>query len=356
MLQLDNITYAMAKGQTPTLEAVSFQLQPGQIGCLLGPSGCGKTTLLRLIAGFINPSQGQISLASTSLAHCENGQLIQHTPSEKRGIGMLFQEFALFPHLNVHDNIAFGLTQLKRTDRAQRVKRYLQLTQLEQFAQRKPFELSGGQQQRVALARALAPHPKLLLMDEPFSSLDTDLRRQLSNDVFDILKQEGISALLVTHDQQEAMQMADMLGVMRQGRLHQWAPSYEVYHEPVDRFVANFVGHGQFILGTALDQRRFQTQLGVLACTCHCNWPQNAPVDILIRPDDLTLATPGKPALITKKNFQGAYSYYWLRLSDGTALEALFPSHHNFAVGEWIQLGIDAQHLVIFPHSHQPFS
>ena len=353
MLHLDQVSLALAKGQQPILEHIDFMLEEGQIGCLLGPSGCGKTTMLRLIAGFIAPSLGSISLNQAILSKVDDGKLLKHIPSEKRGIGMLFQDFALFPHLSVYDNITFGLNHLSKHDRRERVERYLELTRLTEFQDRKPRALSGGQQQRVALARALAPHPKLLLMDEPFSNLDTDLRRQLSNEVHDILKQEGMSALLVTHDQQEAMQMADVIGVMNQGCIHQWASAYEVYHEPVNRFVANFVGHGHFVVGTANNSSHFETQLGLLECQCNCNWQENTLVDILIRPDDLVIAEVGTPAMVTKKYFQGAYTHYWLRLSDGTQLEALFSSHHDFELGEWMQLGIDAKHLVIFPHSEK---
>lgn len=353
MLELENVSLQFAKGQPAVLEHLNFTLETSQLGCLLGPSGCGKTTLLRLIAGFLNPSVGKVTLNGQVLANSQNARLQTCIPTEKRGIGMLFQDFALFPHLSVYDNIAFGLQHLKSSVREQRVQRYLELTQLDAFADRKPRELSGGQQQRVALARALAPHPKLLLMDEPFSSLDTDLRRQLSHEVHDILKREEMSVLLVTHDQQEAMQMADIIGVMNYGRIHQWAAAYEVYHEPVNRFVANFIGHGHYLLGRANAQGHFETQLGQLECQCHCNWPENSAVDILIRPDDLTITENGTLAMVTKKYFQGAHIHYWLCLNDGTTLEALFPSHYDFALGQWIELGVDAKHLVIFPHQAQ---
>ncbi|HBF06826.1 MAG: iron ABC transporter ATP-binding protein [Gammaproteobacteria bacterium] len=352
MLQINGVSLALGQPEVQILKDINFTLQPGQIGCLLGPSGCGKTTTLRLLAGFVTPSEGTVRLDDKTLVESSKGKTSQFIPSENRGIGMLFQDFALFPHLSVYDNIAFGLRHLSGNERKERVNRYLALTRLEAFQDRKPRELSGGQQQRVALARALAPHPKLLLMDEPFSSLDTDLRRQLSQEVYDILKQENMSALLVTHDQQEAMQMADVIGVMNNGRIHQWAPSYEVYHEPVNRFVANFIGHGHFVLGTANTKSNFETQFGQLECQCNCTWEENDKVDILIRPDDLMVAEEGKgtPAMVTKKSFQGAHSHYWLRLSDGTCLEAFFPSHQDFNVGDWIHLDVDAQHLVIFPH------
>lgn len=350
MLEVAGVSLQLPSGDSPVLQQVDFTLEAGQIGCLLGPSGCGKTTMLRMIAGFLTPSCGSLRLQHKAIADVQDGKLKSFVPPEKRGIGMLFQDFALFPHLSVYDNIAFGLQKLNAKTTKERVEKYLALTRLDAFANRKPRELSGGQQQRVALARALAPHPQLLLMDEPFSSLDTDLRRQLSNDVHEILKQEKISALLVTHDQQEAMQMADVIGVMNEGRIQQWGPAYEVYHEPVNRFVANFIGHGHFVLGTANSKSHFETQLGLLECQCDCNWTENARVDILIRPDDLTLEETGTPAMIIKKYFQGSHTHYWLGLNDGTQLEALLPSHHDFELGEWIHLGVDAQHLVIFPH------
>jgi len=329
---------------------LNLKLNPGEIGCLLGPSGCGKTTTLRLIAGFVKPSQGSIYLNHNLVSKAQGNKLTRFVASELRELGMLFQDFALFPHLSVYDNIAFGLRHLKLNERQKRIKRYLQLIQLDTLSHRKPWELSGGQQQRVALARALAPHPKLLLMDEPFSSLDTDLRRTLAAEVETIIHQEGISALMVTHDQHEAMQLADTIGVMRQGSIEQWDTPYNVYHEPNNRFIAHFIGHGHFVTGRVTDNCSYDTELGHIDGFACQDWAENELVDILIRPDDLVLVDSGIPALITKKSFQGAYSHYWLKLTSGAPLEALFPSHFDYEPGQWIQLGIVAEHLVIFPH------
>jgi iron(III) transport system ATP-binding protein len=221
---------------------VNLTVADGQIGCLLGPSGCGKTTLLRAIAGFEPITQGTITL---------NGQVIsepgKHLPPEKRNIGMVFQDYALFPHLNIADNITFGIRKQSGKAKSQRVTELLELVNLPGYAQRYPHELSGGQQQRIALARALAPRPRLLLLDEPFGSQDVELREMLAREVRDILKREGMTAILVTHDQHEAFAMADEIGVLQSGRLQQWDTGYNLYHKPVNQFVAGFIGQGTLI-------------------------------------------------------------------------------------------------------------
>ncbi|MES2664117.1 MAG: ABC transporter ATP-binding protein [Pseudomonadota bacterium] len=331
-------------GNQTILEKIRFHLRPGCIGGLLGPSGCGKTTTLRAIAGFQPIQAGSINM----LGRPVSSQHI-HIAAEKRGIGLIFQDYALFPHLTVEKNVAFGIRQLPRAERKQRVEEYLSLVKLNSLAQRFPDELSGGQKQRVALARALAPHPKLLLLDEPFSNLDTDLRSKLSLQVRDILRKEKISALLVTHDQAEAFAICDQIGVMQAGHLEQWDTPYNLYHEPINRFVANFIGQGRMIRGVTLDKECFDTELGKLTGDRAYLWNPGSIVDILIRPDDV-IPDPESPykATVQQKTFRGAFTHYQLRLASGAKIDAQMPSHSNFEIGDSIGIRIEADHLVAF--------
>src|SRR5687768_13025011 len=243
----------------PVLENLSFELQPGTIGCLLGPSGCGKTTVLRCIAGFEAVTRGEIVLHGETMTR--PGRIV---PAERRRIGMVFQDYALFPHLTVARNIGFGLRKASAGERDARVAELLDIVGLHAVGERYPHELSGGQQQRVALARALAPRPTLMLLDEPFSNLDVEMRERLSIEVRAILKQQQTTAILVTHDQNEAFNIADEIGLMAHGRIEQWDTPYRLYHEPATRFVADFIGQGVFLPGTVLDDRTIGIELGAL--------------------------------------------------------------------------------------------
>ncbi|MFC3093340.1 ABC transporter ATP-binding protein [Alteromonas sediminis] len=247
MLNVHDI--ALSYGTTPVLHSVNFSLLQGQIGCLLGPSGSGKTTLLRAIAGFARVDSGSIEI---------NGQQVSSPATtlaaEKRGVGMVFQDYALFPHLTVEDNVAFGLFKANKVYQKQRVDECLDMTGLGKMHKRYPHELSGGQQQRVAIARALAPKPSLLLLDEPFSSLDVSLRDTLANDIRRVIKDEQITALLVTHDQKEAFAVADEIGVFADGVLQQWGDAGSLYHNPANRFVASFIGEGALVDFASLDK------------------------------------------------------------------------------------------------------
>lgn len=238
LLKLNDISlaYDTADGVLPVVQNLSLCLEKGHIGCLLGASGCGKTTVLRAIAGFEPLRTGSICLGETVLS--EVGAQIE---PEHRHVGMMFQDYALFPHLDVEKNIGFGLRRWDKQRRKQRVAELLSLAGLEGSAQRYPHELSGGQQQRVALARALAPEPELLLLDEPFSNLDVDTRERLAFEVRDILKKTGHTAILVTHNQAEAFAIADRIGVMQEGVIAQWDTPYGLHHQPANRFVADFI-------------------------------------------------------------------------------------------------------------------
>ncbi|MGG6293857.1 ABC transporter ATP-binding protein [Leptolyngbya sp. AN02str] len=242
ILLLDQVFRQFPGAAYPAVHQVSLTLVEGDVLALLGPSGCGKTTLLRMIAGFEQPQHGTIELAGQTVA-CE-GRMV---PPERRSVGMVFQDFALFPHLTVGQNIAFGLQQVDPKTQRDRVKEAIALVGLQGLEQRFPHELSGGQQQRVALARALAPRPALLLLDEPLSNLDVQVRLYLRQEVREILKATGTSAIFVTHDQEEAMAIADYIAVMRQGSLEQQGTPEEIYQQPRSRFVAEFVTQANFI-------------------------------------------------------------------------------------------------------------
>jgi iron(III) transport system ATP-binding protein len=343
MLVLDKL--AVAYGPHVVVKDVSFALAEGQIGCLVGPSGCGKTTLLRAIAGFEPAANGSISLQQQVVSN----QHIQ-LATEQRRVGMVFQDFALFPHLSVAANISFGLQGQSHQQKQSKVKQLLQLVGLPDFAERYPHQLSGGQQQRVALARALAPEPKVLLLDEPFSSLDAELREALARDIRHILQQLKITAVMVTHDQFEAFTMADMVGVMQHGKLQQWATPYELYHKPASRFVADFVGRGVLLPGEMLDARQVQTCLGIFNQRYLQNASSGDKVDVLIRPDDIVHDdASGITARVLEKSFRGSHILYTLALSGGEQVYCLALSHHNHAIGEQIGIRLDLDHLVLFP-------
>lgn len=342
MLNIQQVSIAYAKQNV--VNNISFSLAQGQIGCLVGPSGCGKTTLLRAIAGFEPLAAGSISLAG----HKVSSAAMQLAP-ELRQVGMVFQDFALFPHLNVADNISFGLHHCSKTNKVAKVKQLLQLVGLPDLGQRYIYQLSGGQQQRVALARALAPEPKVLLLDEPFSSLDAELREGLAREIRHILQQLNITAVMVTHDQNEAFAMADIIGVIQHGQLQQWATPYELYHKPATRFVADFIGRGVLLQGTMLDAQQVQTSLGIFQQYYVNRLQAGDKVEVLIRPDDIVHDdSSSTAALVVEKAFRGSHILYRLRLHSGEQVQCLALSHHNHAVGEHIGIRLDLDHLVLF--------
>lgn len=342
LLRLQGVSHQY--GSTTTFRELDISLNKGQIACLLGPSGCGKTTALRCIAGFESVSAGEIHLA---------GQLVSSPnfllPAQKRRIGMVFQDYALFPHLTVSKNIGFGLHQWSPSKRSQRIAELIEVVGLGALAQSYPHQLSGGQQQRVALARALAPQPELLLLDEPFSNLDVELRERLGLEVRAILKQQHSTAIMVTHDQHEAFAIADEIGLLHQGRIQQWDSAYRLYHEPANRFVADFIGEGVLVNGIAIGERLIEFALGQVNAVLPASSKVGDQVQILIRPDDIihddastTLAT------VTAKAFRGAQFLYSLQLLDGSRVVSLVPSHHNHALGEKIGIRLEIDHVIAF--------
>ncbi|WP_255987632.1 ABC transporter ATP-binding protein [Chitinolyticbacter albus] len=342
MLNVQDIT--LRYGAKTIVEALSFHLAEGEIGCLLGASGCGKTTVLRAIAGFEPVAHGRIVLAGVTVA-----ESVASVPPEARQIGMVFQDYALFPHLSIAGNIGFGLSRMPRAERDARVAELLVLVGLDGQGGRYPHELSGGQQQRVALARALAPRPRLLLLDEPFSNLDVELRERLAQDVRAILKAAGTTAVLVTHDQHEAFAVADMVGVMAGGQIRQWASPYQLYHEPADRFVADFIGEGVFLPGRVTGSQCVEIELGQICRIVPIHCCPDCEVDVLIRPDDIQHddASPIQ-ARVVAKAFRGAEFLYTLELASGNRVLSLVPSHHNHAIGEMIGIQAEIDHVIAF--------
>jgi iron(III) transport system ATP-binding protein len=337
LLEVENLRHAY--GENEVVRGVDFSLAHGAIGCLLGPSGCGKTTVLRCIAGFEPVRAGVIRLAGRVVSG--PGVLV---PPEERRIGMVFQDYALFPHLSVEGNIGFGLRGA-RDERAARVRELAELAGLARVLESYPHEISGGQQQRVALARALAPRPELLLLDEPFSNLDIDLRERLSLELREIIKASGATAILVTHDQHEAFAIADEIGILHQGRIQQWDSAYNLYHRPANRFVADFIGQGVFLPARARPGGDLEIELGILQGSAD----GKEDVEVLLRPDDVVHDDDAPTqAEVVHKAFRGADILYTLRLASGRKVLALVPSHHNHALGERIGIRLDVDHVVAF--------
>ena len=355
-LQLDKLSVryeSQNAGSPDAVNSVSFGLKAGEIGVLIGPSGCGKTTLLRAVAGLERVCGGSVQLAGETVS-----SLAVSKPPEQRRIGMVFQDYALFPHMDIGRNVAFGIMHWEDAKRRDRVREVLALVGLVASRRRMPHELSGGQQQRVALARALAPGPQLMLLDEPFSNLDVDLRERLAHEIRSILKQAGATALMVTHDQLEAFAIGDVIGVMHQSQLHQWADAYTLYHRPATRFVANFIGHGVFAKAHvelhAEDgglHKHVVTPVGEL----HDISPEvlaalpEGEVEVLLRADDIIHddASPVQ-AKIIRKAFRGNEFLYTLELKTGEQVMAHVPSHHDHKIGEWIGIRAEVDHVVTF--------
>ena len=342
MLEINNLAI-LFDGKT-IISDISLRLEQGRIGCLLGPSGCGKTTLLRTIAGFEQPRRGEVRVSGRCFS--SPSSLV---PVEQRGVGMVFQDFALFPHLAVRDNIAFGLQEQSGEARRARVDEVVGMLAIAEFQHMYPHQLSGGQQQRVAIARALAPRPGMLLLDEPFSNMDIELREQIARELRMILKQDGMTTILVTHNQLEAFVMADEIGVIRDGMLLQWDSAFNLYHRPAGPEIADFIGEGVFLDGTVLSATEVATELGVLnGSVPHAMAPQ-AQVSVLVRPDDIVHDdNSGQTATVRDRVFRGAEYLYTLALPSGARILSLVPSHHNHAIGERIGIRPEIDHLVVF--------
>ena len=300
LLSVEKLRKNFDAGDIAAVERVSFDLGEGEMLALLGPSGCGKTTTLRMIGGFESPDSGRISL---------RGRDITHLPPESRGIGFVFQDYALFPHLNVLDNVKFGLRKLPRAQAKARAEEMLALVGLDGLGTRKPHELSGGQQQRVALARTLAVAPPLVLLDEPFSNLDAAMRVETRQEVRKLLKAAGSAAILVTHDQEEAMAVADRIAVMERGRVLQIGTPDEIYRNPTSSFVASFMGRSNILSGTASGME-VKTEFGTLPLSRAAN----GAVSLSVRPEQIMLEPdPNGPASVVGREFRGHDQLYWVQ-------------------------------------------
>ena len=328
---------AKSFGDVQAVREFNLSVPFGQIMALLGPSGCGKTTALRLIAGFESPDAGSIVL---------DGQPVwdrgKDVPPDKRPVGIVFQEGALFPHMTVGRNVGYGLK--RGNGRAQRVQQALELVGLESYARRMPHQLSGGQQQRVALARALAPQPRVLLLDEPFSNLDPGLREQVRRDTLDILRTHQVTAILVTHDQDEALLVGDQVAVMNLGKIEQLATPEDIFHHPASRFVAEFIGMVDF-LPASWDGRHLITQVGSV------DWPGESPpnenldLEVMIRPDCLECRPVDQGSgVIKEREFRGAFYVYRVALASGHTVRCLQSHTDEYPVGKAVEVNLRSGH------------
>ncbi len=342
-------------GDVAAVDGLDLAVGSGKILALLGPSGCGKTTALRLVAGFEQPDMGEIAVGGRVVSS-PAGSL----PPEKRRIGMVFQEGALFPHLTVEQNVGYGLR--KDDDRSRRVGEALELVGLAELRRRMPHELSGGQQQRVALGRALAPRPDILLLDEPFSNLDANLREQLQRDVVAILHGSRVTAVFVTHDQRAALSVGDEVAVMNRGRLEQTGDPATVFHSPQSRFVAQFIGAVDF-LPVHVEGEGITTELGVLdwsggagdrhGCVAEAPaWADTAAdglsdgrLEMMVRPDCIECyPDDGGRGVIAGREFQGAFYLYRVRLPSGREVRCLLSHTAEYPVGEVVSLRMREGH------------
>lgn len=326
---------------SPAISRLTLTLHRGEILALLGPSGCGKTTTLRLIAGFEVPDEGTILLNGTPVAG--NGFWL---PPEARNIGMVFQDYALFPHLTLLENVAFGLQDRGRREREAKAMGVLERVGLDGMGQRYPHEISGGQQQRAALARALAPGPLVILLDEPFSNLDADMKSEMRREVEKILRASGMSVILVTHDQEEAFSMADRVGVLNSGSLEQLDAPEILYHAPGTRFVADFVGQADFLPGEV--QEGIRTEAGIFHDGS--GLPKGTKVELMIRPDDVDLEpSQDGNGVVEGRRFRGSENLYALRLPSGIRLHSSQPSTRLLSRGIRVKVVVQPKHVVVFP-------
>lgn len=342
LIELSHVSITYPGAAAPALHDLTLRVEEGTILSVLGPSGCGKTTVLRAIAGFEHPQPGEVRIAGRLVCngkHC--------VPPEERGVGMVFQDYALFPHLTVAQNVAFGLRREEKAAAERTIAETLGLVGLSGLEGRYPHELSGGQQQRVAIARALAPKPIVILLDEPFSNLDPDMRGQMREEVQEILRRTGTTAVVVTHDHDEAFAMADRVAVLNGGRLEQFDNPESIYHTPATPFVATFVGQADFLLGR-VDDGKIHTEAGIFPNVG--NHPPGTAVEIMIRPDDVHIvpASPGGAQLVGRQ-FRGSENIYTMLLPSGQHLHSSEPSTTVYPIGTTVDLKVVATHIVLFP-------
>ncbi|WP_136715244.1 ABC transporter ATP-binding protein [Halorientalis salina] len=337
-------------GSTRVIESLDLSVRDGELLTLLGPSGCGKTTTLRLIAGLDQLDGGEVRLRGVSVAG--DGTFV---PPEERDVGVVFQEFALFPHKTAEENVAFGLTDHTDEERQARVDELLELVGLNEHRDQYPEELSGGQQQRVALARSLAPEPSILLLDEPFSNLDVDLRVEMRQEVRRIIKDAGVTAVSVTHDQEEAMSISDRVAVMRSGGIEQIGRPEEVFQQPESRFVASFLGHASFLSGS-VEGDTVTTGLGSIPrdrVNGLAEAYDGSEIDVLVRPDDVQALAPGDEGAngtVVHRRFLGPTVLYRVELDSGDVVGCMHNHADTVPLDEPVRVELDADHdLAWFP-------
>jgi len=339
VIKVSNLTKKF--GDTFAVDNISFEVKKGEIFAILGPSGCGKTTTLRLIAGFEDPDDGGVYIEGTLAADKQKS-----TPPENRAIGMVFQDYALFPHLSVEKNILFGLERFPREQRSRIVINMLEFVGLQGFHDRYPHQLSGGQQQRVALARAMAPCPVVVLLDEPLSNLDADMRMKMRKELLQILKRAQTTTILVTHDQEEAFTLADNVAVLNNGMLEQLGTPEEIYHSPATRFVADFVGQADFINGLVKDNR-IVTEIGTFQDKS--NFEEGSHVQLMIRPDDILFIPDNESgSTIVSREFRGEENRYTLKLPSGKIVHSSRPSTEVIKEGTNVRVEANPMHIVAF--------
>ena len=351
VLELDDLRKSY--NGTPVIRDLSLTVHDGELLTLLGPSGCGKTTTLRLIAGLERPDSGTVRLDEASVT---GGNFV---PAEHRDVGVVFQEFALFPHLSARENIAFGINEWPEDERRARVEELLELVGLSEHGEKSPDELSGGQQQRVALARSLAPEPQLLLLDEPFSNLDVDLRVEMREEVREILKEAGVTAVSVTHDQEEAMSISDRVAVMSDGSIEQIGTPEEVFQQPESRFVAGFLGHASFVAGHVKPDC-VETGIGCIPFD-QINGLTDAyvgsEIDLMVRPDDVR-ARPAGPeeanGEVVHRRYLGPTVLYRVEIDSGDVVGCMHNHADKVSLDDPVFASLDADHeLAWFPRGER---
>jgi iron(III) transport system ATP-binding protein len=342
ILELADVTKHF--GDETAVESVSLDVREGELLTLLGPSGCGKTTTLRMIAGLETPTEGTITIDGERVVGAR-----ESVPPEQRDVGLVFQEYALFPHLTVGENVAFGLGDADRDAVADRVGELLELVDLAGYEDRSPESLSGGERQRVALARSLAPEPDVLLLDEPFSNLDVRLREEMREEVRRILKQAGVTAVSVTHDQEEALSISDRVAILDDGNVEQVGRPEEVFGHPESRFVASFLGQASFLSGTVVEGG-VDTPLGMLGddqLDGSIEAYRGADVDVLVRPDDLrSVPCPGATAdgEIVHRQYTGPAFVYRVALESGDVVHCQHNHARTFEHGTEVCVELEADH------------